>query len=89
MLSGQIDAMTFSDTSMRQFEEIVGKDRFKRSFDLQCQVQGIAVRPADKGFLTWVNEQLDGLEKDGTLQKLSQKWVGVDLPAMTMPKFDE
>jgi polar amino acid transport system substrate-binding protein len=89
LLSGQVDAITFSTTSMKQFEEVAGKDRFRRGFDLQSQVQGIAVRPADKGFLVWINQQLDEMEKDGTLQGLSQKWVGVDLPDMTMPNLDQ
>lgn len=89
LLSGQVDAITFSTVSMKQFEEVAGKDRFRRGFDLQSQVQGIAVRPADKEFLVWINQQLDELEKDGTLQSLSQKWVGVDLPDMTMPNLDQ
>lgn len=48
----------------------------------QPKILSWVVNPKDKGILTFVNDTLDELQKDGTLAKLQTKWFG---HTMTLP----
>ena len=86
LLSGQVDATTASTTSQPIYEKLA-PGRFDRKFDLQTQVNGIALRKGQPELLAWVNAAIEDMKKDGTLEKINTKWVGGPMPPLTMPDF--
>jgi cystine transport system substrate-binding protein len=46
---------------------------------LSKQEAGVAIRKSDEELLKAVNAAIDTLRKNGTLSKLSQKWLGADI----------
>ena len=83
LLSGQVDAVSASVTSMPILEKLAGPGRFERKFDVQTQVNGIAVRPGQTELLAWVNDAVDAWMKDGQLAAIYRKWAGFDLPDLS------
>jgi polar amino acid transport system substrate-binding protein len=78
LLSGQVDAIGCSNTVVAQILK-VAPGRFKEFFPLSQQVQGIAVRPKQTEFLAAINAFLTKIKADGSLDKISQKWLNAPL----------
>ena len=83
LLSGQVDAVSASVTSMPILEKLAGPGRFERKFDVQTQVNGIALRPGQAELLAWVNDAVDEWMKNGQLAAIYRKWAGFDLPDLS------
>ena len=83
LLSGQVDAVTASVTTLPLLEKLAGPGRFERKFDVQTQVNGIAVRPGQTELLAWVNDAVDAWLKDGQLAAIYRTWSGIDLPDLS------
>ncbi|MBV8914333.1 MAG: transporter substrate-binding domain-containing protein [Acetobacteraceae bacterium] len=86
LLAGQVDATSLSITNLPAVEKVVGKDKFERKFDLLTQVQGIAVRPGATELIAWINAQIEDMKKNGQLEAVNQKWTGLPLPDLSIPK---
>ena len=86
LLAGQVDATSLSITNLPAVEKVVGKDKFERKFDLLTQVQGIAVRPGATELIAWINAQIEDMKKNGQLEAINQKWTGLPLPDLSIPK---
>ncbi|MBZ4653221.1 MAG: amino acid transporter substrate-binding protein [Peptococcaceae bacterium] len=54
--------------TFKQVGEIMGDEKI-----------GIAVRKEDKELLEALNKAIDEMKKDGTLKKISEKWLGFDI----------
>jgi len=80
LLSGQVDAIGASTLVVAQIAKIGGKDKFETKFLLKQQYHGIALRPGNAELLARVNKFVADHKADGELNKLHQKWLGVDLP---------
>lgn len=83
--AGQVDAVTASVTSVKALDKLVGPGRYERKFDLQTQVQGIAMRKGQAELLAWVNDAIEEMKKTGVLEAINRKWVGYPLPDLSMP----
>ena len=79
LLSGQVQLMGVSNVIAAQINK-AAPGRFEEKFPLSSQVQGIAVVPGSDKLLSKINDFLGTAMKDGTMDKISQKWLGVDVP---------
>ncbi|HEX3350206.1 MAG TPA: transporter substrate-binding domain-containing protein [Acetobacteraceae bacterium] len=85
LAAGQVDVVTASTTSIPAMERLTGKGKYERKFDLNTQVEGVAVRPSATELLAWVNEAISAWKADRTIEKINDKWVGAPLPDLKMP----
>lgn len=66
-------------------DSITGKQAIKQGFDIEAaktlgtSEQAIAVSKKDKKLLKAINKALEELRKDGTLKKLSEKYLEIDI----------
>ena len=86
LAAGQVDVVTASTTSIPAMERLTGRGKYERKFDLNTQVEGVAVRPDATALLAWVNDAIAEWKRDGTIAKINDKWVGEPLPDLAMPK---
>ncbi len=85
LLSGQADATTQSEITAPTMDKLA-PGRFERKFDLQSQVEGVALRKNATELLAWVNDAIEAMKKSGQLQAINEKWVGGKLPDLKMPQ---
>jgi putative glutamine transport system substrate-binding protein len=78
--AGRGDAMTTDDTILAGFMQEVSCQFRMLPQRLSQEPYGLAFRKDgendDASFIQAVNQALDGMKQDGTLEQLSQKWVG-------------
>jgi polar amino acid transport system substrate-binding protein len=86
LAAGQVDVVTASTTAIPALERLTGKGKYEKKFDLNTQVEGVAVRPGATELLAWVNDAIRAWKADGTIAKINDKWVGAPLPDLSMPK---
>ena len=80
LISGQVPLIGCSSTVQQQVNK-VAPDTYDVKFDLQEQVQGIAIRPGEKDLLDAANAYIAQAKQDGSLNQIHQKWLGTPLPA--------
>ncbi|HET7411078.1 MAG TPA: transporter substrate-binding domain-containing protein [Pararhizobium sp.] len=79
LVSGQVPLIGCSNVCFVTLQKL-SPDKFNKKFELSHQVQGIAVRPGDKELLAKINAFIDQAMSNGTLDKISQKWLSEPLP---------
>jgi polar amino acid transport system substrate-binding protein len=82
LMSGQVDALGCSTTVAAQIARRAPANTYENKFTLVQQAMGIAVRPGQDDVLKSVNEFVAKNTANGELNKLYQKWLGVDLPKL-------
>jgi polar amino acid transport system substrate-binding protein len=81
LLSGQVDAIGCSTTVAAQIAMRV-PDTYENKLVLKQQLMAVALRPDQDALLKTVNDLIARHVADGELNKLYNKWLGADLPAM-------
>lgn len=79
LLSGQVPLLGVADLAIAQIEK-AAPGRFDKKFLLIQQSQGIAFRKDSPDLKAAVDAFLNNKKKDGSLNQLSQKWMGASLP---------
>jgi polar amino acid transport system substrate-binding protein len=79
LLSGQVELIGVDTVTILDIDKRA-PGKFDTKFELTAQVQGIAVRPADKALLEYVNAFLDTMKSSGNLGKIHEKWFHQPLP---------
>ncbi|MEO3433325.1 transporter substrate-binding domain-containing protein [Inquilinus sp. CAU 1745] len=79
LLSGQVELIGASNTVIAQLEQ-VAPDRFDTKFDLNQQVQGIAVRPGSDELRAYIDDFLGRVKESGELTAIHEKWLDAPLP---------
>lgn len=82
LLSGQVDAIGCSTTVAAQIAKRAPANAFENKMILKQQFMAVAVRPGQPELLKAVNAFIAKDTADGELNKLYQKWLSSDLPAM-------
>ena len=85
LMSGQVDALGCSTTVAAQIEKRAPPGTYEDKFVLRQQVMGVALRPGQAELDKAVNDFIDRNKANGELNKLYQKWLGTNLPAMQTP----
>jgi polar amino acid transport system substrate-binding protein len=77
LLNKRIDAVVNSKSTMLVvMKDAPGKFKMIEGVSDITAYFGMAFRKEDVAFQSFVNEQLAGMKKDGTLSKLQEKWFG-------------
>ena len=82
LISGQVDAIGASTTVAAQIAKRVPPNTFEDKFILRQQQMGVAMRPDQAELLKTVNDFVAKNTANGELNKLYQKWLGIDMPVM-------
>ena len=82
LMSGQVDAIGCSTTVAAQIAKRAPADTYEQKFVLRQQVMAAALRPGQDDLLKTVNDFVARNKANGELNKLYQKWLGTDMPAM-------
>ena len=82
MLSGQIDAMGGGDYGDIYLKKSAKGDDFELKYILKTFYFGVGVRRDNPQLLQWLNTFIFTVRQDGTLDRLSQKYRKVPLPAL-------
>jgi polar amino acid transport system substrate-binding protein len=80
LVAGQVDVIGGNNTYVQNLERIAGPGKFERKFLINRQYNGLSVRLGQKDLTDWLNAFIDRNLANGELNKISKKWVGVDLP---------
>ncbi len=83
LMSGQVDAIGCSTTVAAQIAKRAPANTFETKFQLLQQVMAVALRPGQPELLKTVNDFVARNKANGELNKLYQKWLATDLPAMS------
>lgn len=81
LIAGQVDVIGGNNTYVQNLERIAGPGKFERKFLINRQYNGLSVRLGQKDLTDWLNAFIDRNLANGELNKISKKWVGIDLPA--------
>jgi polar amino acid transport system substrate-binding protein len=87
LLSGQVQALGAGTLVVNEINKIAPADTFETKFSLFTQVHGIVMRPDQPELLAWINQFVADTKADGSLNAISQKWLGADLPEMQAPDY--
>ncbi|GHC69888.1 ABC transporter substrate-binding protein [Pseudorhodoferax aquiterrae] len=82
LMSGQVDAIGCSTTVAAQIAKRAPGGTYENKFNLRQQVMGIAMRPGQAELKKTLDEFVERNKKNGELNKLYQKWLGTDFPAL-------
>ncbi|HVR48322.1 MAG TPA: transporter substrate-binding domain-containing protein [Pseudorhodoferax sp.] len=82
LMSGQVDAIGCSTTVAAQIAKRAPAGTYENKFNLRQQVMGVAMRPGQAELKKTLDDFVDRNKKNGELNKLYQKWLGTDFPAM-------
>ena len=82
LMSGQVDAIGCSTTVAAQIAKRAPANTYEDKFVLRQQVMAVALRPGQDDLLKTVNDFVARNKANGELNKLYQKWLGTDFPAM-------
>lgn len=81
LLSGQVDAIGCSTTVAAQIAKRAG-DAYENKLVLKQQLMAVAMRQEQPDLLKTMNDFVARNTANGELNKLYQKWLQADLPAM-------
>ncbi len=81
LLSGQVDAIGCSTTVAAQIAQRAG-DAFENKLVLRQQFMAVAMRQGQPELLKTTNDFVARNTANGELNKLYQKWLKSDLPAL-------
>ncbi|KEO60003.1 transporter substrate-binding domain-containing protein [Thioclava indica] len=79
LLSGQVPLIGVSNVIAAQINK-AAPGRFDEKFSLSSQVQGVAVVPGSDALLAKINAFVADAMKDGTMDKISEQWLGTKVP---------
>lgn len=82
LISGQVDVIGCPTTVAAQIAKRVPANTFEQKFIVRQQFMGIVMRLGQDDLLKNLNEFVARNTANGELNKLYQKWLGVDLPKM-------
>ncbi len=82
LMSRQVDAIGCSTTVAAQIAKRAPANTYEDKFVLRQQVMAVAMRPGQTELLKAVNDFIDHNKANGEFNKLYQKWLGTDFPAM-------
>jgi len=82
LLSGQVDAIGCSTTVAAQIAKRAPANTYEQKLVLREQVMGVALRPGQTELKKAVDDFIARNKANGELNKLYQKWLGTDFPAM-------
>jgi polar amino acid transport system substrate-binding protein len=82
LLSGQVDAIGCSTTVAAQIARRAPADTYEQKMVLRQQVMGIVLRPGQAELKKAVDDFVVRNKANGELNKLYQKWLGTDFPAL-------
>jgi polar amino acid transport system substrate-binding protein len=83
LMSNQVDAIGCSTTVAAQIAKRAPANTYEEKFLLRQQLMGVALRPDQDEMLKAVNDFITRNKANGELNKLYQKWLGTDLPALS------
>ncbi len=83
LISGQVDAIGCSTTVAAQIAKRVPADTYEKKLTIREQVMAIAFRPGQVELKKTLDEFIARNRANGELNKLYQKWLGVDFPVVT------
>ena len=79
MDAGRIDAMVV-DAVLARYYMVKHPDKYVAlEENLGDEVVAVAFRKDDKEYSEKINKALDEMKKDGTMKKISEQWMGVDI----------
>ena len=82
LMAGQVDVIGANTTYILNINKALPNNDIEQKLVLNRQYMGIAMRPGQKELNEWLNTFIDKVRDDGELEKLSQKWIGLPLPAL-------
>jgi polar amino acid transport system substrate-binding protein len=82
LLAGQVDAIGCSTTVAAQIAKRAPAGAYENKFVLRQQVMGVAMRPGQADLQKAVDSFVEKNKANGELNKLYQKWLGTDFPAL-------
>lgn len=86
LLSRQVDGLGVSTLVAQEINKLDPSAGYEPKFTLRRQFQGIAMRQNQSDLTAWVNGFLAEAKGSGELNAIHRKWLGTDLPDLTMPK---
>jgi polar amino acid transport system substrate-binding protein len=88
LISGQVQAIGASNTVLAQLNKNYPQLNIEPKITLREQPNGMAFRKSDTALAEYANTFIAGIEQNGELSKINQKWFGVPLDKLPpMPKF--
>ncbi len=78
--SGQVEAIGLALYPLRMLDQTAPGHPYEKKIVVNNQWTGIAHRKGQKELNAYLNAFLDKLEKDGELNKISNKWLGTNHP---------
>ena len=79
MDAGRIDAMVV-DAVLARYYMVKYPDKYVAlEENLGDEVVAVAFRKDDKEYSEKINKALNEMKKDGTMKKISEQWMGVDI----------
>jgi len=85
LLSKQVDAIAMSTLMIKEIAKVTSVEPYDIKFRVQRLVHGIAMRRGQDDLLNWVNEFLITVKKNGELNAIHQKWLGIDFVNVEKP----
>ncbi|WP_213959943.1 MULTISPECIES: transporter substrate-binding domain-containing protein [unclassified Variovorax] len=82
LMSGQVDAIGCSTTVAGQIAKRAPANTYEQKLVLRQQVMGVAMRPGQAELKKTLDDFVARNKANGELNKLYQKWLGTDFPAM-------
>ncbi|WP_414476458.1 transporter substrate-binding domain-containing protein [Microvirga sp. M2] len=87
VISAQVDGSSLSDTSIKALEKVL-PEIYERKFAIRSQLQGVGVRKGADELLGAINKAIEDAKADGSLRDIRLKWIGQDVPDLSVPKLD-
>jgi polar amino acid transport system substrate-binding protein len=82
LVSGQVDLIGGNTTYFQNINKAVPNHSFEHKFFITRQYMGMATRPGQKEFNTYLNAFIDEIRANGELNAIYKKYISEDLPAM-------
>ena len=79
LLSGQVDLAGAAHTQLGSIAQIAGPGKYDIKLVLARGFQGVAVRPGEREWVTYVNDFIGRKIASGELNALYKKWIGQDM----------
>jgi len=87
LISGQVPVLAADITVVSQIRKILSPDEFEIKFPLFTNLFAMALRKGEEDILAWCNDFIAKALEDGSLDEISQKWLGDKLPVMEIPDY--
>jgi polar amino acid transport system substrate-binding protein len=85
LLSKQVDAITMSTLMIKEIAKVTSVEPYDIKFRVQRLVHGMAMRQGQDDLLNFVNQFLKTVKKNGELNAIHQKWLGIDFVDVEKP----